>query len=327
MIIAVDAAGGDYYPKNPVQGALEAVKEFSQLTVLLVGPEELVQQELSRHSYDSSRIQIIDSPEVVGMTDSASAALKQKPNSSIAKGIGLHKKGLCHGFVSAGNTGALLAASMFILGKLEGISRPTVATYYPSLEGFRLIIDAGANLEIKPEMALQFALMGQVYAKEIMGIMQPRVGLLNVGEEKGKGTELLKEIYGVLQQMPSFIGNVEGRDILMPKADIYITDGFMGNIILKLGESLPGILKTLVEQRLQQSVATPEMLHFAEQIFSKALAPFDYERVGGLPFLGVNGISVVGHGGSSPMAIKNMIKVAMDCVEHSINDKIIASIK
>ena len=248
MIIAVDAAGGDYYPKNPVQGALEAVKEFSQLTVLLVGPEELVQQELSRHSYDSSRIQIIDSPEVVGMTDSASAALKQKPNSSIAKGIGLHKKGLCHGFVSAGNTGALLAASMFILGKLEGISRPTVATYYPSLEGFRLIIDAGANLEIKPEMALQFALMGQVYAKEIMGIMQPRVGLLNVGEEKGKGTELLKEIYGVLQQMPSFIGNVEGRDILMPKADIYITDGFMGNIILKLGESLPGILKKLVEK-------------------------------------------------------------------------------
>ena len=326
MIIAVDAAGGDHYPKNPILGALEAVKEFDNLTVLLVGPEKLVQSELSQHHHEQSRIQILDAPQVVDMTDSASLALKQKPNSSIAKGITLHKKGHCHGFVSAGNTGVLLAASMFILGKLEGISRPTIATYYPSLEGFRLIIDAGANLDIKPEMALQFALMGQVYAKEIMGIEQPRVGLLNVGEEEGKGTELLKEIYEILKQLPSFIGNVEGRDILVPKADIYITDGFMGNVVLKLGESLPGILKSLVGQKIKQYSSTPEMLHFVQQVFSEALAPFDYERVGGLPFLGVNGTSIVGHGGSSPTAIKNMIKVAMDCVEHSINDKIIASI-
>ena len=326
MIIAVDAAGGDHYPKNPILGALEAIKEYDNLTVLLVGPEKLVQSELSQHHHEQSRIQILDAPQVVDMTDSASLALKQKPNSSIAKGITLHKKGHCHGFVSAGNTGVLLAASMFILGKLEGISRPTIATYYPSLEGFRLIIDAGANLDIKPEMALQFALMGQVYAKEIMGIEQPRVGLLNVGEEEGKGTELLKEIYEILKQLPSFIGNVEGRDILVPKADIYITDGFMGNVVLKLGESLPGILKSLVGQKIKQYSSTPEMLHFVQQVFSEALAPFDYERVGGLPFLGVNGTSVVGHGGSSPTAIKNMIKVAMDCVEHSINDKIIASI-
>lgn len=326
MIIAVDAAGGDHYPKNPILGALEAIKEFDNLTVLLIGPEKLVQSELSQYHHEQSRIQILDAPQVVDMTDSASLALKQKPNSSIAKGIMLHKKGHCHGFVSAGNTGVLLAASMFILGKLEGISRPTIATYYPSLEGFRLIIDAGANLDIKPEMALQFALMGQVYAKEIMGIEQPRVGLLNVGEEEGKGTELLKEIYVMLKQLPSFIGNVEGRDILVPKADIYITDGFMGNVVLKLGESLPGILKTLVGQKIKQHSSTPEMLRFVQQVFSEVLAPFDYERVGGLPFLGVNGTSVVGHGGSSPTAIKNMIKVAMDCVEHSINDKIIASI-
>jgi glycerol-3-phosphate acyltransferase PlsX len=326
MIIAVDAAGGDHYPKNPVLGALAAIKEFERLTILLVGPKKLVQNELSKYSFDQDRIQVVDSPEIVEMTDSASAALKQKPNSSIAKGISMHKQGQCHGFVSAGNTGALLAASMFILGKLEGISRPTIATYYPSLEGFRLIIDAGANLEIKPDMALQFALMGQVYAKEIMGIEQPRVGLLNVGEEEGKGTELLKEIYGALKQIPSFIGNVEGRDILIPKADIFITDGYIGNVVLKLGESLPGILKTLVGQRLQQSKGTPEMMSFVQQILTESLAPFDYERVGGLPFLGVNGTSVVGHGGSSPTAIKNMIKVAMDCVEHSINDKIIASI-
>ena len=216
MIIAVDAAGGDHYPKNPVLGALSAIKEFEGLTILLVGPKKLVQDELSKHSFDQDRIQVVDSPEIVEMTDSASAALKQKPNSSIAKGISMHKQGQCHGFVSAGNTGALLAASMFILGKLKGILRPTIATYYPSLEGFRLIIDAGANLEIKPDMALQFALMGQVYAKEIMGIEQPRVGLLNVGEEEGKGTELLKEIYGALKNIPSFIGYVEGRDILVP---------------------------------------------------------------------------------------------------------------
>ncbi len=169
MIIAVDAAGGDHYPKNPILGALEAIEEFDNLTVLLVGPEKLVQSELSQHHHEQSRIQILDAPQVVDMTDTASLALKQKPNSSIAKGITLHKKGHCHGFVSAGNTGVLLAASMFILGKLEGISRPTIATYYPSLEGFRLIIDAEPP-RYKTRNGSSICINGTSICQRIMGL-------------------------------------------------------------------------------------------------------------------------------------------------------------
>ena len=326
MIIAVDAAGGDFYPLNPVVGSKMALEQHPELQIMLVGPQKQVQEELQKHEIDTDRIKVIDAPDIVSMHDSPSTALKQKPNSSIAVGLSLHKSGQCDAFVSAGNTGALMAASMFILGKLEGVSRPTVATYYPSLQGFRLIIDAGANLEIKPEMARQFALMGQVYAQEIMGIHQPKVGLINVGEEEGKGTELHKEIYQGLKAVPNFIGNVEGRDLLIPKADIYVTDGFVGNVILKLGESIPEILAALVQKTMQKKQLPPEQLLLVQEILSESLSPFDYERVGGLPFLGVNGISIVGHGGSSPLAIKNMIQVALDCIEHSMNEKIIASL-
>jgi len=326
MIIAVDAAGGDFYPQNPVVGSKMALEQHPELQIMLVGPQKQVQEELQKHEIDTDRIKVIDAPDIVSMHDSPSTALKQKPNSSIAVGLSLHKSGQCDAFVSAGNTGALMAASMFILGKLEGVSRPTVATYYPSLQGFRLIIDAGANLEIKPEMARQFALMGQVYAQEIMGIHQPKVGLINVGEEEGKGTELHKEIYQGLKVVPNFIGNVEGRDLLIPKADIYVTDGFVGNVILKLGESIPEILAVLVQKTMQNKQLPPEQLLLVQEILSESLSPFDYERVGGLPFLGVNGISIVGHGGSSPLAVKNMIQVALDCIEHSMNEKIIASL-
>jgi len=326
MIIAVDAAGGDFYPQNPVVGSKMALEQHPELQIMLVGPQKQVQAELQKHEIDTDRIKVIDAPDIVSMHDSPSTALKQKPNSSIAVGLSLHKSGHCDAFVSAGNTGALMAASMFILGKLEGVSRPTVATYYPSLQGFRLIIDAGANLEIKPEMARQFALMGQVYAQEIMGIHQPKVGLINVGEEEGKGTELHKEIYQGLKVVPNFIGNVEGRDLLIPKADIYVTDGFVGNVILKLGESIPEILAVLVQKTMQNKQLPPEQLLLVQEILSESLSPFDYERVGGLPFLGVNGISIVGHGGSSPLAVKNMIQVALDCIEHSMNEKIIASL-
>ena len=326
MIIAVDAAGGDFYPENPVLGSKMALDLHPELHILLVGPKGLIEQELQKHNINTERITVIDAPDIVSMTDSPSTALKQKPNSSLAVGLSLHKSGKCDAFVSAGNTGALMAASMFILGKLEGVSRPTVATYYPSLKGFRLIIDAGANLEIKPEMARQFAVMGQIYAQEIMGIDSPKIGLINVGEEEGKGTDLHKEIYQHLKSVPNFIGNVEGRDILKPKADIYITDGFVGNVILKLGESIPEILGSLIHQTMQTKQLSPEQLQLIQGILSESLSPFEYERVGGLPFLGVNGISIVGHGGSSPLALKNMIQVALDCIEHSMNEKIIASL-
>ena len=326
MIVAVDAVGGDYFPKNPVEGALLALAENQSLKVILVGPSQLIEDELKNHSYDSERISIVDAPEIVTMQDSASVAVKNKRDSSIAVGLNLHKQDECQAFVSAGNTGALLSASTIILGRLEGVLRPTIAAYYPTLKGFRLLVDAGANLEIKPEMAFQFAKMGQIFAKRIMGIQNPKVGLLNVGEEEGKGTENLKAIHEHLKQLDGFIGNVEGRDIFPAKADVFITDALVGNILLKFGESIPKALKQMVKDSAKGGILAKLELWAAQKVLRASLAPFNYETVGGLPFLGVNGVSIVGHGGSSSLAIKNMIMSAINCVDSDINGKIVASL-
>jgi glycerol-3-phosphate acyltransferase PlsX len=326
MIVAVDAAGGDHYPKAPVEGALLAVEENQNLTVLLLGPEDMINKELEGKEYDKKRVLIQDAPQIIGMEESPASAVKGKQHSSIVIGMGLHKAGKCQAFVSAGNTGALLAASTFILGKLEGILRPTIGAYYPTVKGFRLLLDAGANLEVKPEVAFQFEKMGQVYCRQILGIESPTVGLLNVGEEEGKGTEALKEIQKHIKDLPGFIGNVEGKDVLSGRADVYLTDGLVGNILLKFGESIPATIMKLVERAVSKLDMEVEEVVAAQKILKTALAPFDYERVGGVPFLGVNGVSIVGHGGSSPLAIKNMIKSAVSCIENDVNGKIVASL-
>ena len=326
MIVAVDAAGGDFFPKNPIEGGLLALEAYKSLSIIFVGQEESIKSELANHEYDASRVMIQNAPEIIGMEESPSSAVRNKRNSSIVIGLGLHKAGKCDAFVSAGNTGALLAASTFILGKLEGVVRPTIASYYPTLKGFRLIVDAGANLEIKPEMAFQFSKMGQIFCEEILGIENPKVGLLNVGEEDEKGTDELKEIHHHLKTLDGFIGNVEGRDIFSGKADVYVTDGLVGNIVLKLGESIPVTMMTLVKSAVEKLDMEKEQILAAQKILKVALSPFNYEKVGGIPFLGVNGVSIVGHGGSSPLAIKNMIKGAISCVKNDVNGKIVASL-
>ncbi len=326
MLIAVDAVGGDHYPENPVQGAIEATTEHSDLQILLAGPEEMIRQELDGKDFDKSRIHVLHAPEIIGMDESPSSAVKSKQASSITMGLSAHKKGKCQAFVSAGNTGALLAASTFILGKLDGVLRPTIATTYPTVKGTSLLIDAGANLELKPEMYLQFAKMGTIFYREVLGKENPTVGLLNVGEEPEKGKEEHKEAYGLLNDMDNFSGNIEGKDILFGKADVYLTDGFTGNMILKFGESIPDVLKHLVKAVMEQNSVTAEHQKLIFSILSQSLNTFNYEHVGGVPFLGVNGTSLVGHGGSSPKAIKNMIFNAVQCVENRVNEKIVASL-
>ncbi len=326
MIVAVDAAGGDFYPKNPVEGAIQAIKEVPELTVLLIGPEKEVNAQLAYHEYDESRIVVQHAPEIIGMEESPAQAVKTKRQSSIVMGIGLQKAGKCDAFVSAGNTGALLAASMFGLGKLEGVIRPTIAANFPTLKGFRLLVDAGANLELKADAAVQFAKMGEIYCKHILDVDNPKVGLLNVGEEEGKGTELLKEIYENLKDRNNFIGNVEGKDILPGNADVYLCDGLVGNIVLKFGESIPKIVQQLIGTAVKEMGLSKEEIGRIQQVLTTALSPFNYENVGGIPFLGVNGVSIVGHGGSSALAIKNMIKSAVQTVELDINGKIVASL-
>ncbi|MCG8372817.1 MAG: phosphate acyltransferase PlsX [Balneolales bacterium] len=326
MVIAVDADGGDYFPKNPVEGSLQALQEDVSLKIMLVGPRELITKELEKHNYDPERLQVVDAPEIIGMEESPASAVRDKRSSSIVVGLTLHKERKCDAFLSAGNTGALLAASTVILGRLKGVLRPTIASYYPTLKGFRLLVDAGANLEMKPDQAVQFAKMGQVFCEVLMGIKNPTVGLLNVGEEEEKGTEVMKEIHEALKAVDGFIGNIEGRDIFPAKSDVFISDGVVGNILLKFGESIPAALKQMVKGAAKNGIMAKISLLAARKILKTSLSPFNYENVGGIPFLGVNGVSMVGHGGSSALAIKNMIKSAVSCVENNINGKIVASL-
>ena len=326
MRIAVDAVGGDHYPENPVLGAIKALGEKDDLVVILVGPEKVVREELNKHEYPKERLLVHDAPQVIAMDESPAQAVKSKPHSSIAVGLGIHAKGHAEAFVSAGNTGALLAASTLILGRLDGVLRPTIATIYPTLSGFRLVIDVGANLEAKSEMLQQFASMGCIYAREVMGITNPKVGLLNVGEEKEKGTETLKKAHKLMQGMDDFCGNVEGGDLLTGKADVFVCDGYVGNVLLKFGESIPAVLEKLIYKVLKEDNVSRENAGLVGQIFKKAMAPFDYQAVGGVPFLGVNGVSLVGHGGSTPTAMKNMILNAVTIVEAKVNEKIVASL-
>ena len=326
MVIAVDAVGGDHYPNSPVEGAVLAVEEDPSIEVILVGPEQLVQEELNKHVYDHERIHVHHAPQIVTMDESPIKAYKGKPQSSISVGLQLHKTGESDAFVSNGNTGALLTISMFTLGKLEGVLRPTIATLYPTIAGFRLLVDAGANLELKPEMYQQFGLMASVYAENVMGIENPRIGLMNVGHEPEKGTELLQNTHELMKDLPNFVGNLEGRDLLSGKADVFVCDGLVGNILLKFGESIPENLQRIIGAKLKSNAIDRDSAKQVVQVIKSALAEFNYESVGGIPFLGVNGVSLVGHGGSTPLATKNMIVNAANCVRSDLNKKITASL-
>lgn len=326
--IGVDAVGGDHFPEAQIKGSLLALEEDPELKITLFGPEEVLHSHIAHlPEYQSGKLQFIHAPQIVGMDESASSAVKSKPHSSIAVALSCQKEGKCDAFVSAGNTGALLAASMLLLGKLDGVSRPTIGAVYPTLSGFRLLVDAGANLELRPEHYVQFARMGVIYVREMMGIPNPKVGLLNVGEEAEKGTEELREAYKALSDMECFVGNIEGRDIFPAKADVFLCDGMLGNVLLKFGESIPEALSLMIAKKMKEKNLSPETQHEVVSLLKEALQAFNYEHVGGVPFLGVNGVSMVGHGGSTSLAIKNMIINAAKYVRLDLNKKIVDSLQ
>ncbi|NCP83524.1 MAG: phosphate acyltransferase PlsX [Bacteroidetes bacterium] len=327
MRIAVDAVGGDFIPKSPVEGALEALAERPDLSIVLVGPEDLIALELAKYDYDRERVIVQHAPEIIQMHDSPTKVAKTKPNSSMHIGLGLHKKGEVNGFVSAGNTGALLAISTVILGRLEGVLRPTIASVFPTVNGFRMLVDAGANLEVKPEFLYQFGIMGKIYAENILNVSDAKIGILNVGEEEGKGTEVLKEAYTLLKSVQGFVGNIEGRDILPNNADVFVCDGLVGNITLKFGESIATSLQNMIKASIVRNKLNEDQAYLVSKVLRDALSPFDYQLVGGVPFLGVNGVSLVGHGSSNATAIKNMIFAAIKCVEKDVNAQITAALK
>lgn len=312
--IAVDAMGGDDAPETIVEGAVQALgRSGGDAVILLVGPEEELGDVLSEHAEaPAGAIQIVDAPEVIGMGEAPSKAVKQKTNSSIHRGLAAHDDGMADAFVSAGNTGAIMGASMFILDRIPGVERPSIAGFFPTLKGSSVVLDIGSNVDCRPEHLVQFARMGTVYARHILDNQDPSIGLLNIGEEPGKGNEQVKQAFELLERADAlnFLGNVEGSDLLFYASDIIICDGFVGNVLLKFGESMTTVLSEMTEQEMSRQGLAPDEQALVSGVLGEVQKGFDPEAQGGAPLLGVNGNVLVGHGRSTPDAIAQMIHSA-----------------
>lgn len=306
--IVVDAMGGDFAPDNAVLGAIEALNESKSFELYLVGIIKEIEKVLSSNSISFPKDHLVNAEEVIEMGDSPTSSLKTKPNSSIVIGAQFVRDKKADAFVSAGNTGAMMAASTLIIGRIPGVSRPTIGAEMPSINGVCYLYDVGASKDSKPIHLFEYAIMGTIFAKEMGGISNPKVGVLSMGEEEGKGNEVTEAAAKLLKESKlNFIGNVEGRDILAGDVDIVVCDGYVGNIILKFGESVPKLLKHLLKQTAEKSFFDKILIGLSKGVLKKSLKRLDYQEYGGVPLLGVNGISIIGHGSSSVRAIKNMV--------------------
>jgi len=321
--IALDAMGGDRGPVVNVEGAVAAARDLG-LSILLVGIEEVIRRSLQHYSTNGLGITICHAPETVGMQESPSTALRKKKQSSIRIGLELVKRGEADAFISAGNTGAVMATAMITLGSLPGVERPAIALIVPTLRGQSILLDAGANADCKPRHLLQFAIMGNVYARQVMGKVSPTVGLLSIGEEESKGNELTREAFKELEEEPSlnFIGNVEGREVFSGTADIIVCDGFTGNIALKISESAAEFFTVLLKEELERGPIGKMGGLLARGAFRRFKKRVDYTEYGGAPLLGVGGMCIISHGRSTGKAIKNAIRVAAECVENKVIEHI-----
>ncbi len=322
MKIAIDAMGGDFGPAVVVEGAVSACREFG-LASVLVGERAAIEREIVRLKAQDLPITVRHASQVVGMAESPSQALRRKRDSSLRVAAELVKEGQCSALVSAGNTGAAMAIGMFVLGVLPGVDRPAIAAAMPSLGGYTILIDAGANVEPKPRHLFQFAVMGHVYSRDIIGKDNPRVGLLSVGEEEGKGNELTKEAFEELRGSSlNFIGNVEGRDIFNGRCDVVVTDGFTGNVCLKVAESLAEMLTAMIREELTRDMLSIAGAALSKRAFARIKKRVDYTEMGGAPLLGINGASIICHGASPVKAIKNAVRVAAEWVRNDVNEHI-----
>ncbi|MBI3630310.1 MAG: phosphate acyltransferase PlsX [Candidatus Rokubacteria bacterium] len=322
MKIAVDAMGGDYGPAVVVEGAVASAREYGA-SIILVGDKTAIERELSRCKSHDLPIDVRHASQVVGMAELPSHALRRKRDSSLRVAADLVRDGEAAAFVSAGNTGAAMAIAMFVVGVLPGVDRPAIAAVLPNLRGFTVLLDAGANVDPKPKHLLQFAVMGHVYARDILGYANPRVGLLSVGEEEGKGNDLTKEAYEELKDSSlNFIGNVEGREIYNGRCDVVVTDGFTGNVALKISESLADMLGSMIKEELTRDVRSKVGAALALPAFERFKKRVDYTEMGGAPLLGINGAAIVCHGASPVKAIKNAVRVAREWAKADLNQHI-----
>lgn len=321
MRIVLDAMGGDHAPQYPVAAALAAVEESEELLeIVLTGDERRISQCLEGQHHPGDRLRIQHAPQVIEMHDAPSAALRRKRDSSIAVGLELQKSGYADAFISAGNTGAVMAGALLTLGRIVGISRPAIVTIFPTQELPCLVLDVGANAECRPEHLVQFAIMGHIYAIDVLGRDRPRVGLLSIGEEPSKGNDLTVATHRLLSVSDlNFIGNVEGRDVLRGAADVVVCDGFVGNVLLKFGESFIDFLADSVRDEVSRSRLAGLGALLMRPAFDSVRRKIDYAEYGGAPLLGVNGIVVIGHGGSNVKAFRNAIDVARKAAARKLN--------
>jgi glycerol-3-phosphate acyltransferase PlsX len=327
MKIAVDAMGGDYGPAVVVEGAVAAVREFGA-QVVLVGDKAGIEREVARLRAESLSLEIRHASQVVGMGESPSQALRRKRDSSLRVAAQLVKDSEAAAFVSAGNTGAAMAIAMFVIGVLPGVDRPAIAAVLPNHRRFTVLLDVGANVDPKPWHLLQFAVMGHVYARDILGYDNPRVGLLSVGEEEGKGNELTREAYEQLKDSSlNFVGNVEGRDIYNGRCDVVVTDGFTGNVALKISESLVETLGAMIKEELTRDVRSKVGAALALPAFVRFKRRVDYTEMGGAPLLGIDGAAIICHGASPVKAIKNAVRVAAEWAKTGVNEHIKAALE
>ncbi len=322
MRIALDGMGGDNAPEINVEGAVLAAKEMD-LELVLVGDEVAIREELARHKIGELKISLKGASEVVGMDESPISAIRRKKDSSIIRAIGLLREGKVEAVVSAGNTGATVAAAKIYLTTIPGVDRPAIATLMPTPNGPSVLLDVGANVDSRPRNLYQFAVMGSIYAEYVLGNARPRVGLLSIGEEESKGNELTKEAHRLLKNSSlNFVGNVEGRDIFNGRVEVVVCDGFIGNVVLKACESFAEILESSLRQELGKGLWTKLGVLLNRKAYGNFQRKVDYAERGGALLLGVEGICVISHGGSSPKAVKNALQMASEFVKYKVNEYI-----
>lgn len=327
MRIVVDAMGGDKAPSVVVEGSVLAALEYG-FEIVLVGSQAAIDDELEKHKSASGKISVRHASEVIAMDEPAALSIKRKRDSSIIVGVDLVKTKAADAFVSAGNTGAVVCASTLGMRLLEGVERPGIAIIVPTLKGTSLLIDAGANIDPKPSHLLQYGIMGGAFSHYVMKKENPTIGLLNVGEEESKGTDFVKESYQLLSESKlNFVGNVEGRDIFHGTADVIVCDGFIGNVVLKVSESLAETLAEFLRRELTKSFLTKLGAALSGPAFRALKKEIDYSEYGGAPLLGVDGICIISHGRSSAKAIKNAIRQAGEFVNYQVNQHIVEGIK
>ena len=321
--------GGDFGPPSLVAGAVMALREYHHIQKLyLVGDQRQIETELAKHRCNDSRIEIVHATQVVEMSDTAWSAVRRKKHSSVSRAVDLVKHDRADAIVSAGHTGAAVAASIVKLRTLDGIDRPGIAAVLPTQFNVFVLIDAGATIDSRPEHLLQYAIMGSVYSRHVLGYKNPTVGLVSLGEEDVKGTELTKEVFKLLKQSRlNFVGNIEGRHLFEDPVEVVVCDGFVGNVILKTSESIAVAIFKWLKHELTRTKVRMAGAYVARHAFNDIKRKTNYEEYGGSPLLGVNGICIIAHGASTPLAIKNALRVAAESIEHRVNPHIVEEVR